>query len=118
MPDGLDVARYGVDAMVLGIGLVDAKDRVSHYSPEVSRATATPPRAARNGLVSLTLKCKSTTATPPKPCSMDAPPQIKSQTIPSGYRGTLKTIEHIRDLIKRGAKDFHVTTLFLYLSCT
>jgi hypothetical protein len=40
--------------------------------------------------------------------SMDALPQIQSQTIPSGYRGTLKTIEHIRDLIKQGAKDFHV----------
>ncbi len=28
--------------------------------------------------------------------------------IPSGYQGTLKTVEHIRDLIKQGAKDFHV----------
>jgi Transglutaminase-like superfamily len=39
---------------------------------------------------------------------MDALPQIQSQTIPSGYRGTLMTIEHIRDLIKQGAKDFQV----------
>ena len=39
---------------------------------------------------------------------MDAPPEIRSQTIPSGYQGTLKTLEHIRDLIKQGAKDFDV----------
>ena len=39
---------------------------------------------------------------------MDTPPQIHLQTIPSGYWGTLKTIEHISDLIKQGAKDFHV----------
>jgi hypothetical protein len=62
----------------------------------------------RNGLVSLTLKCKSTNATAPGFSSMDAPPQIQSQTIPSGYQGTLKTVEHIRDLIKQGAKDFDV----------
>lgn len=30
------------------------------------------------------------------------------QRIPSGYRGTLKTLEHIIELIKKGAKDFHV----------
>ena len=39
---------------------------------------------------------------------LHAPPQIELQTIPSGYPGTLKTVEHIRDLIKQGAKDFHV----------
>jgi len=39
---------------------------------------------------------------------MDTPPQIHLQTIPSGYLGTLKTVEHISDLIKQGAKDFHV----------
>ncbi|MGH8590902.1 MAG: transglutaminase-like domain-containing protein [Gammaproteobacteria bacterium] len=30
------------------------------------------------------------------------------KTIPSGYAGTLKTVDHIIDLIKRGAKDFYV----------
>ena len=127
MPDELDVARanlrefatdcpawwnrsiHGVDTDVLGIGLVDAEDRVSHCSPDVSRVTAcAAPLPARNGLVSLTLKCRSTNATAPGFCSMDAPPEIQSQTIPSGYQGTLKTVEHIRDLIKQGAKDFHV----------
>jgi hypothetical protein len=39
---------------------------------------------------------------------MDTPLQIHLQTIPSGYRGTLKTVKHIGDLIKQGAKDFHV----------
>jgi len=39
---------------------------------------------------------------------MHARPQIHIQKIPSGYRGTLKTVEHIIDLIKHGAKDFHV----------
>lgn len=39
---------------------------------------------------------------------MHAQPQIHLQKIPSGYRGTLKTVEHISDLIKRGAKDFTV----------
>ena len=39
---------------------------------------------------------------------MNAPPQIHIQKIPSGYRGTLKTVEHVSDLIKRGAKDFTV----------
>jgi hypothetical protein len=39
---------------------------------------------------------------------LHAPPQIELRTIPSGYPGTLKTVEHIRDLIKQGAKDFHV----------
>jgi len=39
---------------------------------------------------------------------MDTPPQIDLQTIPSGYLGTLKTVKHISDLIKQGAKDFLV----------
>jgi hypothetical protein len=39
---------------------------------------------------------------------MYAPPKIYLQKIPSGYAGTLKTVEHIIDLIKQGAKDFHV----------
>jgi hypothetical protein len=39
---------------------------------------------------------------------MHAQPNIQIQKIPSGYRGTLKTVEHICDLIKRGAKDFNV----------
>jgi len=39
---------------------------------------------------------------------MNAPPKIQIQKIPTGYRGTLKTVEHISDLIKRGAKDFTV----------
>ncbi len=39
---------------------------------------------------------------------MDRSPKIELQKIPSGYRGTLKTLEHIIELIKKGAKDFHV----------
>jgi Transglutaminase-like superfamily len=39
---------------------------------------------------------------------MYAPPKIHLHKIPKGYRGTLKTVEHIIDLIKHGAKDFHV----------
>jgi hypothetical protein len=42
------------------------------------------------------------------PYCMHAPPQIHLKKIPSGYRGTLKTVEHIIDLIKQGAKNFHV----------
>lgn len=39
---------------------------------------------------------------------MDARPKIHLHKIPSGYPGTLKTIEHIVDLIRKGAKDFKV----------
>ncbi|HSF09061.1 MAG TPA: transglutaminase-like domain-containing protein, partial [Nitrospirales bacterium] len=39
---------------------------------------------------------------------MEGSPKIELKKIPSGYRGTLKTLEHIIDLIKQGAKDFHV----------
>lgn len=39
---------------------------------------------------------------------MDRSPKIQLKKIPSGYRGTLKTLEHIVELIKQGAKDFHV----------
>jgi hypothetical protein len=39
---------------------------------------------------------------------MYAEPKIYLQKIPKGYPGTLKTVEHIIDLIKQGAKDFHV----------
>ncbi|MFH0343581.1 MAG: transglutaminase family protein [Chromatiales bacterium] len=39
---------------------------------------------------------------------MHAPPKIHLHKIPKGYLGTLKTVEHIIDLIKHGAKDFHV----------
>jgi hypothetical protein len=39
---------------------------------------------------------------------MYAPPKIYLHKIPKGYRGTLKTVEHIIDLIKQGAKDFYV----------
>ncbi|MGH8628383.1 MAG: transglutaminase-like domain-containing protein, partial [Gammaproteobacteria bacterium] len=39
---------------------------------------------------------------------MYAPPKIHLHKIPKGYWGTLKTVEHIIDLIKHGAKDFHV----------
>ena len=39
---------------------------------------------------------------------MYAPPKIHLHKIPKGYRGTLKTVGHIIDLIKHGAKDFHV----------
>ncbi|MGH8489132.1 MAG: transglutaminase-like domain-containing protein [Gammaproteobacteria bacterium] len=35
-------------------------------------------------------------------------PRIDLKTIPSGYAGTLKTVQHIIGLIKQGAKDFHV----------
>jgi hypothetical protein len=39
---------------------------------------------------------------------MDASPKISLYKIPEGYRGTLQTVEHVSDLIKQGAKDFHV----------
>ena len=39
---------------------------------------------------------------------MDASPKISLHKIPEGYRGTLQTVEHISDLIRQGAKDFHV----------
>src|SRR5262249_7228512 len=39
---------------------------------------------------------------------MSAPPKIFLHKIPEGYRGTLQTVEHIGDLIKQGARDFHV----------
>jgi hypothetical protein len=39
---------------------------------------------------------------------MDASPKISLHKIPEGYRGTLETVEHISDLIRQGAKDFHV----------
>ena len=39
---------------------------------------------------------------------MHAGPQIHLHKIPTGYLGTLQTVEHIIDLIKHGAKDFHV----------
>ena len=39
---------------------------------------------------------------------MDASPKITLHKIPEGYRGTLQTVEHISDLIRQGAKDFHV----------
>ncbi len=39
---------------------------------------------------------------------MYASPKIHLHKIPKGYLGTLKTVEHIIDLIKHGAKDFHV----------
>lgn len=35
-------------------------------------------------------------------------PHISLKKIPSGYVGTLKTVQHIIDLLKRGAKDFYV----------
>ena len=35
-------------------------------------------------------------------------PDIQLKTIPHGYEGTLATVAHVIDLIKRGAKDFHV----------
>jgi hypothetical protein len=35
-------------------------------------------------------------------------PQIHLRKIPIGYRGTIRTVEHIIDLIKQGAKDFQV----------
>jgi transglutaminase-like putative cysteine protease len=35
-------------------------------------------------------------------------PNIQLKAIPHGYAGTLATVEHVIDLIKRGAKDFHV----------
>src|SRR5260370_23587005 len=39
---------------------------------------------------------------------MDASPKISLYKITEGYRGTLQTVEHVSDLIKQGAKDFHV----------
>lgn len=33
-------------------------------------------------------------------------PDIQLKTIPHGYAGTLATVEHVIDLIKRGAKDY------------
>lgn len=39
---------------------------------------------------------------------MHTPYRIRLQTIPSGYRGTLRTIGHVGELIRRGAKDFLV----------
>ena len=39
---------------------------------------------------------------------MDLSPKIFLHKIPEGYRGTLQTVGHIGDLIKQGAKDFHV----------
>jgi Transglutaminase-like superfamily len=39
---------------------------------------------------------------------MHASPKIILHKIPEGYRGTLQTVKHICDLIKQGAKDFHV----------
>lgn len=39
---------------------------------------------------------------------MNLLPRISLEKIPSGYVGTLKTVEHIIDLLKRGAKDFYV----------
>ena len=36
------------------------------------------------------------------------PPAIDHLRIPKGYPGTMVTARHIVDLIKRGAKDFHV----------
>ena len=35
-------------------------------------------------------------------------PQIHLRKIPTGYRGIIRTVEHIIDLIKQGAKDFYV----------
>ena len=39
---------------------------------------------------------------------MSRTPTIRLEKIPGGYDGTLRTIEHIVELIKQGAKDFHV----------
>src|SRR5262245_57591839 len=39
---------------------------------------------------------------------MAASPKIFLHQIPEGYRGTLQTVEHISDLIRKGAKDFNV----------
>lgn len=39
---------------------------------------------------------------------MHAQPTIQIKKIPSGYQGTMKTVEHVCDLIKNGAKDFTV----------
>ncbi len=39
---------------------------------------------------------------------MNLLPQISLEKIPSGYAGTLKTVQHIIELLKRGAKDFYV----------
>jgi hypothetical protein len=35
-------------------------------------------------------------------------PDITLKTIPHGYAGTLATVDHVIELIRRGAKDFHV----------
>lgn len=35
-------------------------------------------------------------------------PQIEVRSIPSGYKGTLKTVGHVARLIREGAKDFYV----------
>jgi transglutaminase-like putative cysteine protease len=35
-------------------------------------------------------------------------PDIQLKTIPHGYAGTLATVDHVADLIKRGAKDYYV----------
>lgn len=39
---------------------------------------------------------------------MNAIPRIDLHKIPSGYQGTLKTVGHISNLIRQGAKDFRV----------
>lgn len=39
---------------------------------------------------------------------MSRTPTIRLEKISGGYDGTLRTIEHIVELIKQGAKDFHV----------
>ena len=46
---------------------------------------------------------------------MDASPKISLHKIPEGYRGTLQTVEHICDLIKQGAKDFHVRQTAIHI---
>ena len=35
-------------------------------------------------------------------------PRIALEAIPKGYAGTLRTVAHVIDLIKAGAKDFRV----------
>ncbi len=37
-----------------------------------------------------------------------APPKIQLGHIPKGYLGTARTVEHIKELIRAGAKDFYV----------
>lgn len=39
---------------------------------------------------------------------MNLHPKIYLKKIPKGYRGTLKTVEHVIELIKQGTKDFYV----------